>query len=63
MNSGREIEIGKAADPLALEVDVDYWLSDTLYAFDAGTGWKVVHFTWGAGGGGGVSHRLASPLP
>ena len=37
---------GLNAEPPHLEIRVSYWYGDELYAFDAGSGWKIVHFTW-----------------
>ena len=42
----KEISKGDAVKKPAIEVVNVDWKSDTLYVFDAGTNFKVIHFTW-----------------
>jgi hypothetical protein len=41
-----KVDRGEAGEPPKLVISRVNWQADNLYAFDAGTGWKVVHFTW-----------------
>jgi len=41
-----KVERGEAGEPPKLVISRVNWQADNLYAFDAGTEWKVVHFTW-----------------
>jgi len=41
-----KVERGEAGEPLKVVISRINWQADNLYAFDAGTEWKVVHFTW-----------------
>jgi hypothetical protein len=41
-----KVDKGEAGEPPKLVISRINWQADNLYAFDAGTGWKVVHFTW-----------------
>jgi hypothetical protein len=46
MELWKEIEKGTSAYPPKVQVTVTQWVKPTLYAFDANTQWKIVHFTW-----------------
>ena len=41
-----KVDRGEAGEPPKLVISRVNWQADNLYVFDAGTGWKVVHFTW-----------------
>ena len=46
MELWKEIEKGTSASPPKIQVTVTQWVKPTLYAFEANTEWKIVHFTW-----------------
>ena len=46
VNVWYRVERGEAGEPLKVVISRINWQADTLYAFDAGTEWKVVHLTW-----------------
>ncbi|MGB9683910.1 MAG: hypothetical protein ACPL1Z_03150 [Candidatus Bathyarchaeales archaeon] len=46
MELWKEIEKGTSEYPPKIQVTVTQWVTSTLYAFEANTQWKIVHFTW-----------------
>jgi len=42
----KEISNGTNTSPPALEITSVNWQNKTLYAFEAGSNWKIIHFTW-----------------
>jgi len=42
----KEVTSGTAASPPKIVVSSINWQGNNLYAFDAGSEWKIVHFTW-----------------
>jgi len=46
VNVWRKADQGEASEPIKIVISRIEWRAENLYVFDAGTNWKVVHFTW-----------------